>query len=159
MSLNIDRTFPCTMQIGSTTFNLDVVKFGRNLNNSPLIVPKPMTNQNGTNMPETLYKDLKIIRNTIDITFRIYSTGSTSPIAVAENIVDKLHKEAPPITITYRSYPFTCVFNSFSYTDDPKVLQKYYIASGSPLKSTYGGNNSPNYILCTINLTKGNKRI
>ena len=154
MGLNPNAQYPVTMKIGSTTYNLDVTAFSRKCGNKPIIVNKPMTQQNGVNSPETLYKDLKNIGNTISISFRVYSKNSSSPIAIAEDIIDKLHKEAPPVVIVYRGYTFNCVFNSFTYKDNPRVAQYWRSAP-----TTKGGTTSPSYVDCNIELTKGTKRL
>jgi len=154
VGLNSSATYPVTITVGSTTYNIDALSFGRKCTNKPIVINKPMTQQNGTNMPETLYKDLKNISNSIIIVFNVYSNGTSSPIAVAEDMIDKFHKEAPPVVVVYQGVSFDCVFITFGYDDRPQVSQKW-----RKNVSTYGGVNSPSYLKCTLSLTKGTKRI
>jgi len=157
MGLNPNETFPLTMQVGSTTFNLNAVSVKRKLSNKPLIVNKPMIAQNGVTYPETLYKDLKIVNDSLEISARVYSQtiGSLlSPWQVAELVIDKLQREAPPIVVTYRGVTRNCVFSSFDYADDSKSIQ-YWKSSNIVI----GGTNSPNFILCNISLIVGSRRI
>ena len=154
MSLNPSATYPVTITVGSKVFSVNATSFKRKCSNKPIVINKPMTSQDGSTSPETLYKDLKNINNVLDITFSLYSDGTNSPIAIAEDFVDKLHKEAPPVIVNYRGYTFDCVFLMFYYDDRPKVSQKWNKAIAN-----HGGTISPSYMNCTLSLTKGTRRI
>jgi len=154
MGLNPNATYATTVQVGSKTFNVDCESFERTITNKPIVINKPMTNQNGTNEPETLYKDLKNINNSITVVARVYSDGTNSPLYVAEDLIDKLHKEAPPVILTYRGTAMNCVFATMNYKDISTTSQKW-----KSTINTYGGNSSPEYIRIVLTLIKGTKRI